>query len=209
MDYSQIANLPCKITGGILWTAAYILIIGKGYKDKSYGMPFVALAFNFSWELVFSFIFPTKPPQSYSNIVWFLFDCVIVYQFVKHGRSKNEYGVPARWFSAVALITFILALLHTLTMSIEFHDYIGQYSAFTMNLTMSVLYVVLYFRRKSLVGQSLAIALLKMLGTACFSLMFFLRFPTSAFMDFLYLAILLFDVYYVVLIARHKEPRRG
>jgi hypothetical protein len=174
MDISESFNIPCKIIGGIFWTAAYILIIRKGFGDKSYGMPFVALAFNLSWEIIFSFIFPPQPPQYYINIIWFLFDCIIVYQFVRFGKSDNEYDLPARWFYVFVASVFFLAFLHTLTMALELRDFIGKYSAFTMNLTMSVLYVVLYFRRKSLAGQSIAIAVCKMRGDALDPFYFFM-----------------------------------
>ncbi len=39
---------------------------------------------------------------------------------------------------------------HSHMMVIDYHDYVGKYSAFTMNLTVSVLFVVLFFRRKTI-----------------------------------------------------------
>lgn len=203
MDYSPAFSISCKIIGGIFWTLTYILIIRKGFMDKSYGIPFIALAFNFSWETIFSFIYPPESPQSYINIVWFVFDCIIVIQFLKYGKNNNEYNLSEKWFYHVVTTVFVLAFLHTLTMALEFRDFIGKYSAFTMNLTMSILFVVLYFRRRSLIGQSIFIAIFKMVGTLCFSLLFFVKSPGAAFMNFLYIVTLGFDGYYIILVARH------
>ncbi len=43
---------------GIFWTITYILIIQRGLRDHTYGMPLVALCANISWEFIFSFILP-------------------------------------------------------------------------------------------------------------------------------------------------------
>jgi hypothetical protein len=40
---------------GTFWALAYVLIIRRGFLDETYGMPFVALCANVSWEFIFSF----------------------------------------------------------------------------------------------------------------------------------------------------------
>ena len=77
------------IVGGIFWILTYIFIISKGYKDKTYGMPLLALCANISWEFIFSFLFPHSPHQLYINYLWFALDVVIVFQFFKY--YKNEF----------------------------------------------------------------------------------------------------------------------
>ncbi|MBO3443209.1 hypothetical protein [Clostridium sp. CCUG 7971] len=42
---------------GLFWIITYILIIKKSVKDKTYGMPFLAICLNLSWEFVFAFIY--------------------------------------------------------------------------------------------------------------------------------------------------------
>ena len=76
------------IIGGLFWSITYILIIWRGFKDKTYGMPLAALCANISWEGIFSFIYPHSPPQLNINYVWFFIDVVIVMQFLKYGRSE-------------------------------------------------------------------------------------------------------------------------
>ena len=69
------------ILGGIFWILTYIFIISKGYKDKTYGMPLLALCANIAWEFIFSFLLPHSPLQLYINYLWFALDVVIVFQF--------------------------------------------------------------------------------------------------------------------------------
>lgn len=203
MHWYEMFSVPLTVGGGVFWTAAYVLIIIKGFKEKCYGMPFIALAFNFSWEILFTFVYKPSYPQNYVNLVWFLFDTLILYQFLRYGRKNNEYGITLRWFYPVVAVVFIMAFLHTWTMTVEFHSFDGMYPSYTMNLTMSILFVVFYFRRPTLAGQSWLIALLKLLGTLFFSLLSFLYQPEKPFLDFLYVATLAFDVCYLVLVVRH------
>ena len=70
---------------------------------------------------------------------------------------------------------------------------------------MSVLFVVMLYQRKGIDSQSLYIALFKMLGTLFPSVLFYLRFPSSPFLNFLYLAIFLFDGIYLVLLYRRLK----
>ena len=55
------------IIGGIFWSLTYILIIRRGFIEKTYGMPLIALCANISWEAIFSFLHPHSPPQLYIN----------------------------------------------------------------------------------------------------------------------------------------------
>jgi hypothetical protein len=57
-------------------------------------------------------------------------------------------------------------------------------------------------RRKSIAGQSLYIAVFKMLGTILPSILFHLKYPSSSFLNFLYIAIFLFDGAYLALLYR-------
>lgn len=112
--------------------------------------------------------------------------------------------------TAFSLVLFI---------SLEFHDLEGSYAAFGQNLLMSVLFIDMLYRRKSLRGQSLGIAISKMVGTALASLAFVLyadRFRGSALMGFLYVSIFAYDLVYVVQVwafakgwlpLRHQHPQ--
>ena len=80
-----------------------------------------------------------------------------------------------------------------LLISAEFNDWGGVYAAFGQNLMMSVLFITMLYRRRSLRGQSRGIALCKLLGTALASLAFS-RYTAisqrSVLLPFLYLTLL-------------------
>jgi hypothetical protein len=190
------------IIGGLFWSITYILIIRRGFKDKTYGMPLAALCANISWEGIFSFIYPHSPPQIYINYVWFLIDVIIVMQFIKYGRSEFP-SLSNKKF--IAMLLFALATCFGLVFSItrEFNDWQGAYAAFGQNLMMSVLFIVMLFNRNDLRGQSIFIALFKMLGTAISSLAFYLYQPISQgsfILPFLFISIFVYDMIYVILI---------
>jgi hypothetical protein len=74
--------------GGLFWSATYILIIRRGFKDKTFGMPIAALCANISWGMIFTFVLPHDAPQIYVNYIWFSLDVVIVIQFLKYGKKE-------------------------------------------------------------------------------------------------------------------------
>jgi len=190
------------IIGGLFWSLTYILIIRRGFKDKTYGMPLAALCANISWEGVFSFIFPVSPVQLYINYIWFLLDAIIVLQFLNYGKSEFP-TLPYKKFYAMFLLALTTAFLLVLSITMEFDDWQGAYAAFGQNLMMSVLFIVMLFSRDNLKGQSIYIALFKMFGTGISSLAFYLYQPISqgsVLFHFLFISIFVYDIIYVSLI---------
>jgi hypothetical protein len=203
MVVSPELSWTLQIGAGVLWTAVYILIIRLGFREKTYGMPIPALCANIVWEFVFSFIYPHEPPQNYINIVWFIFDLVIVFQAVRFGPAG---------FAQKSLLypAFILGLLVSfgviLGITYELSDWDGKYAAFGQNLMMSILFIAMLLKRANVRGQSIYIAVFKMVGTLLPSILFFLRFPNSFLLNFLYVATFVFDLIYVLMLyARHRE----
>jgi predicted branched-subunit amino acid permease len=76
----------------------------------------------------------------------------------------------------------------------------SHYTAFEINLLMSVLFIYLLLSSDRTQGQSIYIATTKMIGTAFASVMSFLEFPSSPLLNFLYVAIFLCDATYTVLL---------
>jgi hypothetical protein len=190
--------------GGIFWILTYVLIMSKGFKDKTYGMPLIALCANFSWEFIYSFVLPSSPPQLFINYLWFGLDCVIVFQFFKYYRNEFPNLSSSRVCIVFGLMIFS-AFSIILTGAILLADHRGVYAAFGQNLLMSILFVVMFFKRgEGLRGQSIFIAVFKMLGTALTSLHFYLYDPVSQssfVLPSLFVLILFFDLLYVILVA--------
>lgn len=186
--------------GGAFWSATYLLIIRRGFKDKTYGMPMAALCANISWEAIFAFFTPHDPPQLYVNYIWFSLDVIIVWQFLKYG--KKEFPEITNWqFFALFGLGIGISIPMILAVNYEFQDDVGAYAAFGQNLMMSVLFVTMLINRKGIDGQSFYIGLFKMIGTGLSSLAFYMYRPIaqdSNLLQFLFVAIFAFDLIYTI-----------
>ena len=196
------------LAGGIFWILAYLIIISKGFKDRSYGMPLIALCANISWEFIFSFVLPSSPPQLFINYLWFGLDVIIVFQFFKY--HKNEFSAlsSGKIYAAFGMLT-ITAFSVILSGAVFLGDLKGVYAAFGQNLLMSVLFIAMFFKRgNTLRGQSIFIAAFKLLGTGLTSIHFYLFEPvsqSSIVLPFLFISIFFFDLLYAILILKQYK----
>jgi len=169
-------NYAMSILSGVSWTIVYLVIIYRGFKDKASGMPLIALGLNFSWEFIYSFVFPVQNTvQLIINIVWCIFDVVIIYQKFLYGREefeKNLKGFGEKLFYPSIISSLVVCLFAVYFAAVEFNDYIGLYSAFIMNLLMSVSFITMLTKRGTLNGQSFYIAFFKLLGTLAPTILF-------------------------------------
>jgi hypothetical protein len=192
---------------GAFWTLTYVLIIRRGFVGETYGMPLVALCTNVSWEFIFSFLYPHGPVQRPVDIVWFSLDLVIIFQLLRYGPREFP-DLSKRTFYAMLGLVLATSFCAVLSVTREFGDWDGVYSAFGQNLLMSVLFVAMLRARGSPRGQSVPIALTKTLGTGLASVAFYLYSPLSegsVLLPFLYVAILVFDLIYVVAMVRAQR----
>jgi hypothetical protein len=181
-------------------------IIKRGFQDQTFGMPFPALAANLSWEFIFAFLLPHGRPQVYINIVWFTFDVVILYQALRFGKSVVKDLLPDNLFYPTFLLTLLVAFGAVLSITYEFQDWQGKYAAFRQNLMMSILFVTMLLRRNSISGQSIYIAVFKIVGTLLPSIAFFTFYSSSPLLNFLYVTIFVFDWIYIrLLYLKYRE----
>lgn len=188
------------IGSGIFWTITYLLILRRGAKDKMYGMPLAALCANLAWEAIYAFVFPHPYPQRIINYIWLTFDLGIMGQYLKFGLKEFPEKLPKPFFYLNFLIGLFFSALIIAFISVEFEEYVGYYAAFGQNLLMSALFISMLFRRKSLGGQSVYIAIFKMLGTVLASIIFYLYFPNSYLLHLLFVAIFTYDLIYLFLL---------
>ncbi|MFY0520733.1 hypothetical protein ACOMCU_23335 [Lysinibacillus sp. UGB7] len=198
--------LICQLGMGLFWIITYILIIKHGFQDKKYGMPMAAICANISWEFIFTFIYPQNDLQRMITFVWFLLDIVILLQYLRYGRKEFKKVMSATLFYASFLITLGVSFLIILAMTQELNDIEGKYAAFSQNLMMSGLFISLLLWRGNLVGQSMSIAVCKMIGTLFASVGFFLYFSTPL-ITIISVATFIYDWIYIVLLYRfyHKK----
>lgn len=169
-------------------------------------MPMVAICANISWEFIFAFIYPQNDLQKNITIIWFVLDIVILIQYLIYGRKEFKKYLSNKLFYICFFITLSISFLMILAIAQEFNDFEGKYTAFLQNLMMSGLFISLLFWRGNLKGQSIYIAIFKMLGTLCASVAFFIYFKTNL-ITIISVATLLYDWLYIVLVCKLKGKR--
>jgi len=192
------------ISSGVCWTLTYLLIIRRGVIDLTYGMPAAALLANLSWEAIYSFVYPHTMPQLAVDRVWFTFDVLILLQYLRFGPTTPRIRLAGSFYLQF-LLGLVVAFMLILLLGREFKDIHGAYAAFGQNLMMSVLFITMLKQRKSAAGQSIYIGILKMTGTLLASVAFYTQVKTygqSPLLQFLFVAILVYDVIYICMLAR-------
>ena len=216
------------VISGICWTIVYIDGIRIGFRDRSYAIPFYALALNFAWEALYTyhgFRINGVDTQNIFNAIWLTFDIGILYTYFKFGRKYFRYP-PANAggsdktsppsnaggsdFIAWSVLGIITAFAVQYAVLREFGVAKGAaYSAFPQNLVMSILFIATLAKRGSREGQSLTIAVNKWIGTLAQTILFGVigqgGFPRGSFL-ILTIGIFcsVFDVTYIWLLAKTK-----
>lgn len=196
-----------QLSTGLFWILTYILIIIRGFQDKNYGMPMVAICANISWEFIFTFIFPPSGSQIIITFIWFLLDIIILMQFLIYGRKDIKKGISVEYFYLSFFITLVLSFLIIIAMTFEFNDVEGKYAAFSQNLMMSGLFISLLLSRGNLSGQSIYIAFFKMLGSLFAAIAFFIYFRTNLIM-MLSIATFIYDWIYIFQLRKFYRKNR-
>ena len=226
LDSNHFWLLATALLSGVFWLVAYILIIYRGFKDRSYGMPVVALCGNLAWELIFGLGIESGCAASWSscphaiiqgrNFIWMVFDLVILYTILKFGR-RYFTGFLNKYFTPIVLGGTVFAFLLIWATVQEFYipnrwgvvvdgqtpAYLpltlqggSYYTGFVLNIIMSILFVFMIYRRDNVDGQSVYIALSKWLGSVA-AFGFMLADDIGSRVVFvLYAAIFVFDLFY-------------
>jgi hypothetical protein len=215
---AMITFIALMATSGVLWTATYLLIIRAGFIDKVCGMPLAALCANLAWETIFVFIYPHPPYQLPADVVWLVIDSIIAYQMVRYHKAMFPMLGFGR-FLALFIVGLVTAGCLIGFVGNLMDDRDGVYAAFGQNLMMSVLFVGWLATRPGLPGQRLSIAVLKMLGTLAASSAFVAiwwldpdklarRGDLEPILVFLFVAIFVFDLMYVIGVWRRSQTPR-
>ncbi|WP_427135518.1 hypothetical protein [Pseudarthrobacter sp. S9] len=163
------------IVSGLAWTVVYVDAIRIGFRDKSYAIPAAALGLNFAWEAVYASrsVATGISVQGIFNIAWGLADVVIVYTFLKFGRSELPPWVTRRLFVGWALLLGVTSFAVQLLFVVEFGwEDAARYAAFLQNLLMSGLFIAMFAARDGMRGQSVLIGVAKWIGTLAPTIVF-------------------------------------
>lgn len=160
-------ELFLTLLSGIGWTLVYIDSIRLGFKDKTYAIPLYALGLNFAWELIYTIKdFGSSGIQGIVNLVWMLCDSIIVYTYFRFG--KKEFPDNAKdCFVPFSILSFVTCFVFQFAFLLQFPEGIeaATYSAFAQNAAMSIMFVIMLYRRNDTRGQSMLIAIAKWIGT--------------------------------------------
>jgi hypothetical protein len=231
-----VTDPPVVVVAGVLcflfWLIAYAGIIYRGFKDKAPGMPVAALAANLSWESTYAFLLdPLGDEIHILSIPCFVLDLVIAWQGLRYGAVQLRSPFARTFFPVIFFATIAMTFPIVYLTFFEFHDPLGEYNAFGINLMMSILFVAMLLGRDGAGGQSMYIAVSKWLGTLFAwistaltvttstsdpvpsSLASFLAdsvthegYPLTPLINVLYLGVFVADVLYIVLLrARLRE----
>ncbi|RYZ26320.1 MAG: hypothetical protein EOO10_15885 [Chitinophagaceae bacterium] len=194
------------LISGTCWTVVYLLIIIRSYRDKTYGMPYWALAFNFSWEFIFSFLLSTDLPdlqlQLLVNRVWLFFDLLIFIAYFRYGRKEWPAYLPRSFFYPYSILVLLIGFFFVYLISVELDHSLGVYAAFIQNLMMSWLFIAMLNNRKTAAGQSVAIAAFKLVGTLAPTIIYGAK---SAFVLYLGAGCFVADLIYLLLLVRLRR----
>lgn len=204
-----------KLFSGVAWTIVYIECIRVSFKEKTYAMPFGALALNFAWEVLHGIIATAQlgfQLQPIVNIVWAVFDAVILVAYFKFGQKYMPKNVTKPMFTLWSGTILFTCFAVQFMFIAEFTLVIGAaYSAFLQNLLMSIMFIAMFYQREPYEGQSLVIARVKFVGTVAPTLLFGVVGMDSAFPEgnsfVLVLGSLIgiLDLYYIGLLVKHKK----
>lgn len=89
--YLPIANVLLQI-GGAFWTLCYILLTLRSFRDRSYGMPLFALAYNFAWEFIYGLLIAETTLESAVFTMWLILDLGMVYGLLKYGKEEWNHA---------------------------------------------------------------------------------------------------------------------
>ena len=144
----------------IFWGIAYVLIVRRGFIDKTFGYPFIAICVDIAWVTTFTLIYPQSPFM----LLFVIVDLIFLYQLLKFRTSDLTNLSKGQYYTAI-ILAIVTSFALIIAFSIEFNDVHGVYSSFVDTLLTSILFIVLILRRDNVKGQSIYIAISKMLGT--------------------------------------------
>jgi hypothetical protein len=207
-------ELILTVITGVAWTIVYIDSIRIGLRHRTYAMPLAALGLNLAWEATYGALdlntalaSPGVNNISWAlvDLVWALFDVVIVYTFFRFGRAEFPSFMTKRAFVSLGALVFGTSFAVQWLFIAEFGESDAvRYSGFLQNLLMSGLFISMFFARRGLRGQTLTIAIAKWIGTLAPTILYGVM-EASRFILGLGIMCCVFDLVYIGLIVWAKR----
>jgi hypothetical protein len=220
LDNGFLLNLT--VLGDLCWAIAYVLIIRQCFKQRTYGLPLVAIVMNFTWELQYSLVQPPRCDDGSVDLVkvamilaWVALDCVIVWQLFRYGRAAQIIDEIRQYFPFVVVGSLLLAAAGNFAFA-RFHpEEAAPLSGLMINFVMSLLFVFFLFARPALEGIGWGASWFRVAGNSVifFANIFLLqenRPNMRGFVLFLFAGTAVFDLAFMTLLhARRRALRTG
>ncbi|HEY6061645.1 MAG TPA: hypothetical protein VIV10_13725 [Gemmatimonadales bacterium] len=203
------------VLGDLCWAIAYILIIRQCCRQRTYGLPLVAIVMNFTWELQYSLVQPPRCDNGSVDVVkvamilaWAVLDAFIVWQLFRYGRAEQTIKEIQRFFPFVVVGSLLLALAGNFAFA-RFHpEEAAPLSGLIINFVMSLLFIFFLFARPGLRGIGWGASWFRVVGNSIifFANIFLLqenRPNMRGFVMFLFIGTAIFDTIFLVLL--HKQ----
>ncbi|HJR80584.1 MAG TPA: hypothetical protein VJ821_10960 [Anaerolineales bacterium] len=215
----------------LFWLLAYVLIVRRGFMEKTFGMPIVAMMGNWTWEWIYGLGLDSSCPPvwdacperwfQFSDFAAAFFDLFIVYTIFKFGRDKVSNPFFRKYYYQVLVFGVIAAFAiqypfvievgfpntHSLAVRGEINPFFtgdsgGAYSGFILAFIMGILFIQMLTERNSLEGQSFIIALAMLMGNIASYIFVLIAQTGSRFLDVLACFTLFVNLVYVLLTYR-------
>lgn len=203
------------VLGDLCWAIAYILIIRQCFRQRTYGLPLVAIVMNFTWELQYSLVQPPRCDNGSLDVVkvamilaWAVLDAFIVWQLFRYGRAEQTFAEIQRYYPLVLVGALLLAAAGNFAFAEFYPDAAAPLSGLMINFVMSLLFIFLLFARPDLHGIGWGASWFRVSGNSVIFLanIFLLEeSPASlrGFVLFLFCGTAIFDIIFMVLL--HKQ----
>ena len=178
-------NILLGLLGLFCWIFAYVLIIYRGIKDKTYGIPLIPLALNFGWELVYTFCFPFSLYSQFTTALWLFSDLGIVYTYFKYGYStfNKYYHLEKKQWYCISVFAFLIGFLINYFGHKFFLQYLNDFSsqevpafiAWLILMITPICMLAMFFQRGNVQGQSFIIVGVMILGNLFYIVQFFIH----------------------------------
>lgn len=157
-------DLAIVTASSLFWTIAYILIIWRCHRDRSFGIPAAVLCCNVPWEALIAFSPRVPTPLHEAALAWLVLDIIMLYQCFRWGPDDFSHPLVKRWFRVLLLLGLVMGFFVQWTFITGYQDHFGRASGTINDLILSAQMPALLLRRQSVRGQSFYIMAAILLG---------------------------------------------
>ena len=126
-----------------LWAVAYVVLIHRQHRERTFLLPLVVLATNFSWEVLHAgTLLGRASPLALTDrfalaidLVWIGLDIVLIRQTLRYGRAESPAMAARYTVGRFAILAVASAGAHLVVDALA-GDWTGYYSGFMADLFM-------------------------------------------------------------------------